>query len=1357
MNGRINTIVVRNLVLYSLLQIIALSSSTAAFTTNSILAFKPTSSSLAKTKMAPLRTTINASDREGEGGDGKFHFAIDRGGTFTDVFCKLPNGNEIVSKLLSEDPHHYADAPTEGIRKILEQYDNEEIEKDNVHDNETATRSYARGKPVCTDKIGSIRMGTTVATNALLEREGSRMALLTTKGFQDLLEIGNQSRPNIFDLKCTRPSLLYEDVVEVDERIILQNFCSEELINDDKYPSDRRNVIGITKEKVLIHKVPNMKIVQQELETLRDKGITSIAIAFLHAYTYGQHEKLVGDMAKSMNCFDEISMSHEIMAMIKLVPRSHTCCAAAYLTPKISAYLSSFEKGFDDNLPNIPLQFMKSDGGLATPTFGKNSSDEQGKKPRGGGFGGHEAILSGPAGGVVGYAKTTYDANVQTPVIGFDMGGTSTDVSRYDGNWEHVFETVTAGVAIQAPQLDIHTVAAGGGSRLFLKRGMFVVGPESAGAHPGPVCYRKNGYLAVTDANLILGRILPSEFPHIFGPNEDQPLDLEGSRKAFEKELSVLTEAKDRTIEELAYGFLQVANEAMCRPIRNLTQMKGYDISNHILSVFGGAGPQHAVSMAKSLGMSQVFIHKHGGVLSAYGLSLADAVHEEQEPTAELYTNNQISTNGKERLKYLGGIATQSLVEQGYDKASIVVEEYLNMRYEGTDNSIMIQEKNGIPYGKAFEDTYQREFGFLLQERDILIDDYRVRAILPGKTLTAPPKQTKSLGAPPNGSLGMTRAYFENGWEDVPVYKIEELLPGHEVAGPSIIVQPIATVVLEIGCTAFVTTNGDLQIEIDQSSSNNNDGNDDNIETEIIEDPVQLSIFSHRFMGIAEQMGRTLQRTAISVNMKERLDFSCALFTKDGGLVANAPHIPVHLGAMQEAVKFQVKHWSEREGIQEGDVLLSNHPQLAGGSHLPDITVITPVFYKGEIIFYVASRGHHADVGGIAPGSMPPHSKCLEDEGAMIIAFKIVQDGQFQEERITEILQAPGKIPGNSGTRNLRDNLSDLRAQVAANNSGIRLLQELVDEHGMKIVSTYMNFIQKNAELSVRNMLKEFAAKHGTTSVAVDYMDDGSPIALSIEINSESGSALFDFTGTGPQVLGNHNAPPAVTYSATIYALRSLVGQDIPLNQGCLTPIEFKIPKNSMLNPSAEAGVVGGNVLTSQRVVDVILRAFSACAASQGCMNNLTFGDKKFGYYETIAGGSGAGPTWEGQSGVHTHCTNTRITDPEILERRYPVLLHEFSLRKGSGGKGKYSGGDGVIRELEPLRPLVMSILSERRTLQPYGMAGGEAGQCGRNLLIRENGIIVNMGGRNSGNLNVGEHLRIETPGGGGYGFVEEA
>lgn len=690
----------------------------------------------------------------------------------------------------------------------------------------------------------------------------------------------------------------------------------------------------------------------------------------------------------------------------------------------------------------------------------------------------------------------------------------------------------------------------------------------------------------------------------------------------------------------------------------------------HALACFGGAGPQHACAMARALGIKKVYVHRYGGILSAYGLSMADAVVEEQEPAKEVYavaknaggfdeSLDPSASTREARLEYLAKKARSSLMKQGYSEESVVIEKYLNMRYQGTDNAIMIRESKSalaLPYAKKFVEQYHREFGFELDGRDILIDDFRVRAIVPGKTLQ-PPAETPQLGSPT--PAGKTKAYFENGWEEVLTYGMEDLKPGHKIEGPAIIFQSISTIVLEIGCVAAVTADGDLDIDVAQIQTSNATDEDQEREGDIIQDPVQLSIYAHRFMGIAEQMGRTLARTAISVNIKERLDFSCALFTSDGGLVANAPHIPVHLGAMQSAVRFQVAYWNGegREGIKEGDVFVSNHPQLAGGSHLPDITVITPIFHEGKIIFFVASRGHHSDIGGVSPGSMPPNSVNLREEGASIVAFKLVKDGKFQEEGITDILVNQGDVPG---TRNLKDNLSDLRAQVAANNSGIRLLLQLVNENGLKKVEAYMHFIQHNAEMAVRNMLKEFASNHGTRAHAIDYMDDGTPIELTIEIDPTTGNACFDFEGTGPQILGNLNAPPAVTYSAVIYSLRSLVGQDIPLNQGCLTPIEFKIPSYSLLNPSDDVGVVGGNVLTSQRVVDVVLKAFKACAASQGCMNNLTFGDDRFGYYETIAGGAGAGPTWEGRSGVHTHCTNTRITDPEILERRYPGELTKF-------------------------------------------------------------------------------------------------
>jgi 5-oxoprolinase (ATP-hydrolysing) len=1171
--------------------------------------------------------------------DGKYSFSIDRGGTFTDIYCILPHLKEepsvsasasasasapstppahhtIVYKLLSCDPSNYDDAPTEGIRRIL-----------SLYDTPVSGLAYTRSDPINTSKIASIRMGTTVATNALLERKGAPNVLLVTSGFASLLQIGNQSRPDIFDLKIATLGVLYDEVIEVPERVRL---VDEEY---DAPESVRESVETITGERVLVINPLTPDLIDSLTSSLlacRARGIDSVSIVLLHSYIYPDHELQLQKLCESLS-FSQITVSHATQQTVKIVNRGHTTTASSYLTPSITEYLKSFKSGFDTNLSNIPITFMKSDGGLTSIND----------------FQGHQAILSGPAGGFIGYAKTSYrpdplDSFAQ-PCIGFDMGGTSTDVSRYDGKLPHVFETTTAGITIATPTLDINTVAAGGGSRLFIQSGRLVVGPESAGSHPGPVSYRKEGgMLAVTDANVVLGRVLPDRFPNIFGPNENEPLDEISATSAFNELLLENRDVLPDDIlepEQLAYGFLQVANEAMCRPIRNLTQMRGYDITDHVLSCFGGAGPQHACAIAKKLGMSKVHVHKYGGVLSAYGLSLSDAVEEMSEPANEQYKKDGTDSDSHRSLRQsrfgtLASKCVKQLTAQGYDAASIKVEKFLNLRYEGTDTAVMTPCEADLPV-QSFKEHYVREFGFDL-DRDIFVDDYRVRCIVEGSSLP-PLVAAPAIGNPPQGCVvGKQRSYFESGWVEVEVFDMDLLQPGHVVDGPAIIVQAISTVVIEESCIATITSEGCISIEVGASAPTKKEA--DAAEVEM--NPIMLSIFGHRFMGIAESMGKTLQRTSVSVNIKERLDFSCALFGPDGGLVANAPHIPVHLGAMQSAVRFQQEYWAKNGGIQKGDVLVSNHPQLAGGSHLPDITVITPVFNAGSIEFFVASRGHHADIGGIAPGSMPPGSTSLVEEGAAIIACKLVEGGQFQEQRITDLLNAPGLLENNFGTRNLRDNLSDLRAQVAANNMGIRLVNELIDEYSLKIVQAYMGFIQTNAEVAVRHMLKEFAKNRGSgEAFAEDYMDDGTAIKLMIQIDEGTGDAVFDFTGTGPQVMGNTNAPPAVTYSAVIYCLRCLVGNDIPLNQGCLKPVSFVIEENTILNPSSDAAVVGGNVLTSQRLCDVILKAFGACAASQGCMNNLTFGNEKFGYYETIAGGHGAGDGWQGKSGVHTHMT----------------------------------------------------------------------------------------------------------------------
>ncbi|CAL8463366.1 g2900 [Coccomyxa elongata] len=1274
-------------------------------------------------------------------------FSIDRGGTFTDVFAEIGTESgkkrQRVLKLLSEDPANYKDAPREGIRRVLE---------------EVCGRPHPRDAPLNTSRILSIRMGTTVATNALLERKGEACCLVTTKGFRDLLHIGNQSRPAIFDLEIRVPDVLYSQVVEVDEQVVLplgevpdKRAGRNPTQDSEQYPPGGPCTTSVTGEVVCIRRRPDLEAVRRDLKAVLDGGIKSLAVVFKHAAIYPDHEEAVGRVARELG-FKQVSLSSEVMQMVKMVPRGFTATADAYLTPHIMRYIEAFQSGFDAGLKDVQLSFMQSDGGLSPVSS----------------FCGHKAVLSGPAGGYVGYALTTQWEGQQAAklqMIGFDMGGTSTDVSRFAGTYEHVFESTTAGVTIQAPQLDINTVAAGGGSRLFFRTGVFQVGPESAGAHPGPVCYRKGGYAAITDANLVLGRILPEFFPNIFGPNEDQPLDSDAARRALEELARQINEGSPgqpaKSVDEVAMGFVRVANETMCRPIRALTQMKGYDVAQHCLACFGGAGGQHACAIAQNLGMRTIFVQRYAGVLSAVGIGLADVVAEEQEPSAQELSPTTIRELD-EQLDALQEKAVQRLLDQGFRDDQIAAERFLNLRYDGTDVAVMTSRSSDSTYTEAFESAYKREFGFILEGRGIRVDDVRVRATGKAVPLPKPGNITSDPGPLPSPAR-IISAYFEvGGRQDTPAYLLKDLRPGHEIKGPAILIDDISTVVVEPLCCADITAGQDIRIQVGMEA--------DGPKKPLTEcDPIQLAIFSHRFMGIAEQMGRVLQRTSISVNIKERLDFSCALFGPDGSLVANAPHLPVHLGAMSEAIRYQIKHWGPGgegagEGLQPGDVLASNHPQLAGGSHLPDITVITPVFNGGEIRFFVASRGHHADVGGITPGSMPPNSHSLAEEGAAILSFKLVRSGVFQGEGITDILMAPGKlsnsIPGISGTRNLSDNLSDLKAQVAANNKGISLVGDLIEEYGLPTVIAYMHHIQANAEDAVRQMLVAFSEEQQLpevgTVIAEDQMDDGTPIRLSVTVDRRDGSAVFNFEGTGPQVFGNTNAPPAVTYSAIIYSLRCMVHQDIPLNQGCLKPITVRIPPGSILSPSPTAAVVGGNVLTSQRVTDVVLKAFNAAAASQGCMNNLTFGDEGMGYYETIAGGAGAGPGWAGRSGVHTHMTNTRITDPEILERRYPVVLHCFSLRLGSGGPGRWRGGDGVVREIEFLRPMTACILSERRAVRPFGILGGGPALAGLNLLLTADGRTVNLGGKNNVQLRAGERLRILTPGGGGCGSADD-
>ncbi|KAL1963413.1 hypothetical protein VTN77DRAFT_8429 [Rasamsonia byssochlamydoides] len=1264
--------------------------------------------------------------------------AIDRGGTFCDFWASIPGrDDDVIFKLLSQNPGEYDDAPIEGIRRILEMATGETI---------------PRGTPLDITPVESIRMGTTVATNALLERKGERVALLITKGFRDLLIIGNQARPSIFDLSVAKLDRLYEKVIEVDERVTIEGFAEDPEPQPIDIASDPALVEGLTGEAIRILQKPDLDQVRKDLQSLWDEGYRTLAIAFMHSYAYPDHEAAVAAIAREIGF--KASVSSELQSMIRIVPRAQSATADAYLSPVIAQYLEGFRNGFKGRLEDHnakKLLLCQSDGGLTSLSR----------------FTGLRAILSGPAAGVIGCAKTCYDEEEGTPVLGFDMGGTSTDVSRYSGAFEHVFETTVSQVAVQSPQLDVHTVAAGGGSILFWRNGLFVTGPESAGAYPGPACYGKGGPLTITDANFFLGRILPDYFA--------RPLDYDVVKKKF-LELTDVVNAEKKSSEklspeEVAMGFLLVANASMTRPIRALSEGRGFETSAHNLVCFGGAGGQHATAIARDLGIKRVLIHRYSSVLSAYGMALADVVVELQEPESTSY-NESSAARIEKRAESLRQRATQQLLDEGFSLDRIHHELFLNMRYRGSDTSLMIaasEAPNG-DFAAGFIARHRREFGFT-QPREILVDDIRIRSV--GKAMEvkvkSPFQQLKEIDrkAQPDLKPAHVRpVYFEKeGWLDSRIFHLKDVPKGSVILGPAMIIDETQTIVVDPASEATVLADHVvielLDAEVKKVSAD-----------EV--DPIQLSVFSHRFMSVAEQMGETLRKTSISTNIKERLDYSCAIFSSDGRLVANAPHIPAHLGSMSYAIAYQAQKYGKGE-LKPGDVILSNHP-IAGGTHLPDLTVTTPVFDENDptkILFFVANRGHHADIGGIAAGSMPPNSTELWQEGAAIESFKMVKEGVFDEEGVVHHLyDVPASYPGCSGTRTLSDNISDLKAGIAANNRGIHLIQGLVREYSWPVVELYMQAVQKNAEETVRGLLKDFSRRfQGQPLEAVDYMDDGTPLALKITIDPADGSATFDFTGTGPEALNNLNSPPAVLYSGIMYCLRSMISSDIPLNQGCLNPIKVICPPNSILSPSLKAATVGSNVETAQRIIDVILKAFRIAGASQGTCNNLTFGyggkdpktgkvTKGFGYYETIAGGAGAGANWEGQSGVHTGSTNTRMTDPETLEKRYPVLLREFSIRRGSGGAGRNRGGDGCIRDIELRRPLQVSILSERRVIPPYGMAGGEDGQRGVNLWIRKDPIdgterTISVGGKATMAMNAGDRIVIKTPGGGGYGVPE--
>ncbi|ROW16351.1 hypothetical protein VPNG_02741 [Cytospora leucostoma] len=1242
--------------------------------------------------------------------------AIDRGGTFCDVIAYIPDREPLTFKLLSEDPANYRDAPTEAIRRLA-----------------------------------SCRIGTTVATNSLLEHKGEKFALLATKGFKDVCIVGDQSRPKLFDLKVRKAQALHDKVVEIDERVTIEDYdLNPQPLDKNRELTDPKLVRTASGEIIRILRTPNPDVIRGQLQDLLKDGYSSLAISFMHAYVFPEHEQLVADLASEIG-FSYVTTSSGTSPNIKFLTRSNSTCSEAYLYPVIKQYVENFESGFQV-LPQR-VEFMCSDGGL-----------KEAHK-----FRGNEALLSGPAGGVVGIAKSCYDPDDGTAVIGFDMGGTSTDVSRYDGKYDYITEASIAGRTINVPMLNIATVAAGGGSILFARNGLLVVGPESAGAHPGPACYRKGGPLTVTDANLFLNRLVLSSFPSIFGPNADQPLDTSVITDKF-RDITAGFNAQtgqNLSTEDVALGFLNIANETMSRPIRNATEARGFAPENHNLVCFGGAGGQHACSIADKLGIKRILVHRWSSLLSAHGIAQAELQYERFEPYAETLGDSAMK-HVESRLEVLKAQVAEELTSQGAEEDSLSFEESLVLRYFGTDTNITISKPEDGDYAKAFKDHHLREFAFSMT-RNIVVESIKVRGTGgAGKQLEERPDWKEISEALANSKdkspqpYGKQSVYVDGAWVETGIHELGSVLRGSVIAGPALIIDQTHTILVEPNFRAIILKNHVVLDKVeDDVGSVVASGIALNADTE---NPIQLSVFAHRFMAIAEQMGNTLQRTSISTSIKERLDFSCAIFSPEGKLVANAPHIPIHLGSMQFAIQAQHRRWLGE--LQDGDVLLTNHPQW-GGTHLPDLTVVTPVFVDGQIAFYVASRGHHTDIGGKGITSMMPESKELWEEGINIETMKIVSGGDFLEEEVCAAFQRAGDFPGCSVTRRMADNISDLKAQVSANQRGIILLHRLCEEYTLPVVHKYMNGIQRNAELAVREWFKQLARSHPEPLHATDYLDDGTAMSVTITVNAETGSAKYDFTGSGPQIWGNYNCPISICHSSIIYTIRCLVDSEIPLNEGCLAPVEIVVPEGSVLNPGPAVAICG-STLASQRVIDTILRAFGRHAASSGCANSFGWGmggkDPLTGkvipgwnYGETVGGGVGACEGYDGEHGTHVHSTNTRATDPEVVEKRTAVLVRKNEIRLGSGGKGRWVGGFGLTREVEARIPLKFSILSDRRVFRPYGMAGGEPGEQGSNYAFKftgEDGAVerISLGGKAVLSLQAGEWMQINSPGGGGYG-----
>ena len=1197
----------------------------------------------------------------------RWQFWIDRGGTFTDIVGRRPDGTLVTHKLLSDNPEHYRDAAVAGIRHLL---------------------GLQAGEPVTPGLVECVKMGTTVATNALLERKGEPTLLVTTRGFRDALRIAYQNRPRLFDRQIVLPELLYDRVIEAQERMGAHG--------DVVQPLDQAHL-------------------RERLWAAYDAGLRSVAIVFMHGYRFTEHEQAAAGMARDVG-FTQVSTSHETSPMMKFVSRGDTTVVDAYLSPILRRYVDQVAR----EMPGVKLFFMQSSGGLTDAHA----------------FQGKDAILSGPAGGIVGMARTAALAGCDK-VIGFDMGGTSTDVSHFAGEFEREFETQVAGVRMRAPMMSIHTVAAGGGSILAFDGARFRVGPESAGANPGPASYRRGGPLAVTDANVMLGKIQPDWFPKVFGPQANQPLSVEPVREKF----SALARQTGRSAEDVAEGFIRIAVQQMANAIKKISVSRGYDVTRYTLQCFGGAGGQHACLVADALGMTRVLVHPLAGVLSAYGMGLADQ-NLIREQSVELALEASVLAQMAAQLDSLAAQASAALQAQQLARSEVQVRRRVHVRYEGTDSALVVPFGDLPDIQSGFEAAYRQRFAFLMEGKRLIAEAVSVEAIVAGDA----PAELRHVLYPPREvpCRETVRMFSEGAWHAAALVVREDLRAGDQVTGPAIIAEKNATTVVEPEWTARLT-------ELDHILLERRVPRAQTFAVGTTVDPVLLEVFNNLFMNIAEQMGLQLQNTAYSVNIKERLDFSCALFNDEGYLIANAPHMPVHLGSMGESIQTVIRENAGR--MQPGDVYVLNDP-YHGGTHLPDVTVITPVFLHGRAqpVFYVGSRGHHADVGGLTPGSMPPFSTRIEEEGVQIQNFKLVEGGRLCEAEMVALLQS-GEYP----SRNPAQNMADLKAQIAANEKGVQELRRMVDQFGLDVVLAYMRHVQDNAEESVRRVITRL--RDGQFTLA---LDNGARIHVAVRVDASSRSAEIDFTGTSAQLSNNFNAPRAVCMAAVLYVFRTLVDDDIPLNAGCLKPLKVVVPEGSMLNPLPPASVVAGNVETSTCITNALFGALGVMAGSQPTMNNFTFGNHRYQYYETISGGSAAGGRFDdrgslvdgfnGTSVVQTHMTNSRLTDPEVLEFRFPVRLESYEIRKGSGGKGRWRGGDGGVRRIRFLEPMTAGILSNGRVHPAFGAAGGEPGLVGINRVERVDGCTEELAHIGQTDMGAGDVFEIHTPGGGGFG-----